>query len=312
MKVAPRSPAVRLSVLALLTLVPIVTAQQLATLQLNSRLLTLAVNVIDDHGAPVPNLTAADFELTEDNHPQRIAFFDQASTTPLDIILAIDASESVAPYQHLERGAARTFLHSLQDQHDRIAVIAFSDTIVELAPFTSNPRRIDVALGHVHHGHATALYDAVSFASQRFIDRGLEPNTRRVIVLITDGENTTHHGSYESALEAAQRAGAPVYSLVIVPVAADAGRDTGGEHALMQLATDTGGKSYTIAQQTDLALALEHVSDDLRTQYALGYYPTAMTTLSPIRHIHLQLTNPALGARYTLRYRTSYYASPQP
>jgi Ca-activated chloride channel homolog len=98
----------------------------------------------------------------------------------------------------------------------------------------------------------------------------------------------------------------------LIPVEADAGRDTGGEHALMQLATDTGGQSYTITQQTDLALALEHVSDDLRTQYALGYYPTATTTRSPIRHIHLQLTNPALGARYTLRYRTSYYASAQP
>jgi Ca-activated chloride channel family protein len=296
-----------------LALAPLsLTAQQPATLHLNSRLLTLALNVTDDHGTPVPNLTAADFELTEDNRPQRIAFFDQASTTPLDIVLAIDASDSVAPYEHLERAAARTFLHSLQDQHDRIALVAFSDSVVEFAPFTSNSRRIDNALGHLHHGHATALYDAVSFASQRFTDTGSPPNTRRVIVLITDGENTTHHGSYDAALEATQRAGAMVYSLVLIPVTADAGRNTGGEHALMQLATDTGGKFYTIAQQTDLALALQHVSDDLRTQYALGYYPPATTPTSPIRYIHLQLTNPALQSRTSLRYRTSYYASAQP
>src|ERR1700728_2758491 len=140
--------------LALLALTLPLAAQQTA-LHLDTHLVTLALNVTDAHGAPVSNLSASDFALSEDNLPQRIAFFDPASTTPLDIVLAVDASESVAPYQHLERSAARTFLHSLQDQHDRIAVIAFSDTIVELAPFTSNPRRIDVALGHVHHGHAT-------------------------------------------------------------------------------------------------------------------------------------------------------------
>ena len=288
------------------------TAQQPATLHLNSRLLVLAVNVTDDHGAPVPNLTAADFTLTEDDLPQRIAFFDQGSTTPLDIVLALDASESVAPYEQLERAAARTFVHSLRDQRDRIAVIAFSDSVAERVPFTSNSRRIDAALSHIHHGQATALYDAVSFASQRFTDATSAPNSRRVIVLITDGENTMHHGSYDTALEAAQRAGATVYSLILIPVVADAGRDTGGEHAMMQLATDTGGKFYEIAQQTDLALALGHVSDDLRTQYALGYYPTESTPRSPIRHIHLQPTNRALAARTTLRYRTSYYASAQP
>jgi Ca-activated chloride channel homolog len=312
MKFALWSPAFRLSALALLTFATNLTAQQPATLQLNSRLLALAVNVIDEHGTPVPNLTAADFEVTEDDRPQRVAFFDSASTTPLDIVLAIDVSDSVTPYQHLERDAARTFLHSLRDQHDRISLVAFSDTVAELAPFTGNPRRIDAALGHVHHGHATALYDAVSFASQRFTETGSAPNTRRVIVLITDGENTTHHGSYDSALEAAQRSGVMVYSLVLIPVTADAGRDTGGEHALVQLAADTGGQSYAIAQDTDLALALEHVSDDLRMQYALGYYPTATTTRSPIRHIHLQLISPALAARTTLRYRTSYYASARP
>ncbi len=305
------SPALRLSLLTLFAL-PLAVTAQTPTFHLESQLVTLAFSVTDHHGAPVPNLTAADFELTDDDRPQRIAFFDQASTTPLDIVLAIDASESVAPYQHLERAAARTFLRSLQGQHERVAVIAFSDTVAELAAFTSNPHRIDAALSHMHNGNATALYDAVSFASQRFIDTPSPPNTRRVIVLITDGENTTHHGSYATALEAAQRAGATVYSLIIVPVEADAGRDTGGEHALMQLAADTGGRFYEIAQQTDLAVALEHVSGDLRTQYVLGYYPTAATATSPIRHIHLQLTNPALAARTTLRYRTSYYASAHP
>ena len=306
------SNALRLSALALLVFLLTVTAQQPASLQLNSRLIPLAFSVTDEHGAPVPNLTAADFALTEDDRLQRIVFFDPASAIPLDIVLIVDASESVTPYQQLERAAARTFLHSFEGQQARVALIAFADTVAERTPFTSDLRRIDTALRHVHRGHATALYDAVSFASQRFSDVASAPNMRRGIILVSDGENTTHHGSYGSALEAAQRAGATVYSLVLIPVEADAGRDTGGEHALMQLSADTAGKSYTITQQTDLALALEHVSDDLRTQYALGYYPPETPEMSPIRHIHLQLTNPELQSRTTLRYRTAYYAAAQP
>jgi Ca-activated chloride channel family protein len=306
----------RISALALLSLpltLPLRLTAQTTTLHLDTHLVTLALNVVDAHGAPVPNLSASDFELSEDSRPQRIAFFDQASTTPLDIVLAVDASESVAPYQRLERAAAHTFLHSLLRPQDRIALIAFADNVAELAAFTRNPHRIDTALRHIHNGHATALYDALSFASQRLADAPSAPDARRVIVLISDGENTARHGTYASALEAAQRAGAMVYSLVVVPVAADAGRDTGGEHALIQLAADTGGKSYDVEQQSDLAPALEHVSADLRAQYTLGYYAAPSTAaVSSLRHIHLQLTDPALRTQYALRYRTAYYANPQP
>jgi Ca-activated chloride channel family protein len=310
------SCAFRAAALALLSLT--LAAQQPTTLQLNTRLVTIALNVTSNDNAPIPNLNASDVELTEDNRPQRIAFFDQPSTTPLDIVLAIDASESVAPYERLERAAARDFIHSLLRPQDRIALIAFADSVDQLTAFTNNPRRIDTALGHIHHGHSTALYDALTLASQRLADTPAAPNTRRVIVLITDGENTTHHGSYTDALQAAQRAGATIYSLIVVPVAADAGRDTGGEHALIQLATDTGGKFYNIHQQSDLTPAFANVSTDLRTQYDLGYYaPQPNTTqfsndAPQLRHIHLQLRNPILRAQYTLRYRTAYDATPQP
>lgn len=309
-------PARALLFLALPLTIP---AQQptTTTLHIETRLVTVALNVTSNDGAPIPNLTASDFELTEDNLPQPIAFFDQPSTTPLDIVLAIDASESVTPYEHLERAAARDFIHSLLRPQDRIALISFADSVRQLTAFTSNPHRIDSALGHMHHGHATALYDALTTASQRLAETPAAPNARRVIVLITDGENTTHHGDYASALEAAQRARATIYSLIIIPVAADAGRDTGGEHALIQLATDTGGRFYDVHQQSDLAPAFAHVSTNLRTQYDLGYYApqpsvTQLNAAPSLRHIHLQLSNPALRAQYKLRYRTAYYATPQP
>jgi len=308
------SRALRASALALLSL-SLVAQQPTATLHLDTRLVTVALNVTSNDNAPIPNFTASDFELTEDNLPQRIAFFDRPSTTPLDIVLAIDASASVFADSHLERDAARDFIHSLLRPQDRIALITFADNVHQLAAFTNNPRRIASALSHIHQGHATALYDALTAASQRLADTPAVPNTRRVIVLITDGENTTHHGSYASAFQAAQRAGATIYPLIIVPVAADAGRDTGGEHALIQLATDTGGKFFDIHQQSDLAPTFAHVSTDLRTQYAIGYYapqpnPTQFSDDAPqLRHIHMQLRNPSLRAQYILRYRTAYDAN---
>jgi Ca-activated chloride channel family protein len=308
------SRALRASALALLSL-SLVAQQPTATLHLDTRLVTVALNVTSNDNAPISNFTASDFELTEDNRPQRIAFFDQPTTTPLDIVLAIDASESVAPYEHLERAAASDFIHSLLRPQDRIALITFADSAHTLVAFTNNPSRIDTALGHIRHGHATALYDALTAASQRLADTPAAPNTRRVIVLITDGENTTHHGDYASALEAAQRAGATIYSLIIIPIAADAGRNTGGEHALMQLSTDTGGRFYDVHQQSDLPSAFAHVSTDLRTQYAIGYYAPQPNTAQfsndaqQLRHIHLQLRNAALRTQYTLRYRTAYYAN---
>jgi Ca-activated chloride channel family protein len=284
-----------------------------STLHLQSRLVSIALNVTNQRGEPVPYLNASDFNLTEDSRPQAIAFFDKASTTPLDIVLAIDASESVSPYEHLEHQAARTFIHSLLRPQDRIELLAFSDHVDKSVAFTNDPRRIDHTLDHIKHGNATALYDAIGVASRSLFELLSPANTRRVIVLISDGENTTRHGTYISALEAAQRADAIIDSLIIIPVAADAGRDTGGEHALIQLSSDTGGESFDIEQQADLATALTHVSNDLRTQYTIGYYAPRSAAAAPsLRHIHLQLNNPALRAKYTLRYRTAYYASPQP
>lgn len=280
------------------------------TMHVESRLVNVALNVTDENGAPVGGLTAADFELAEDGKPQKIAIFDKESTTPLEIVLAIDASESVLGDEHLEIQAAKSFVRSILREQDGIDLMEFADDVTELVPFTNDAKRIDGGLGRIEHGDATALYDAIYLASQRLMETPTSAGQRRVIVLITDGENTTRHGEYDTALEQAERAGAMVYSLIIVPVVADAGRDTGGEHALIQMARDTGGKYYYVEDKHDLAPAFAHVSDDLRTQYTIGYYaPQKGGDSSGLRHIELQMKDPALRARYKLRYRTAYYAN---
>jgi len=282
---------------------------QAPTIHVESRLVPVAVNVVDEQGAPVGGLTQDDFEIFEDNKPEKIAVFDREATTPLQIVLALDASESVFIDDHLEHEAAKTFVKTILRLQDRIDVMAFSDNVDELVSFTNDLHRIENGIGDIPRGDATALYDAIYLASQRMTQSRLD-GARRVVVLITDGENTTHHGSYDAALEQAERAGAMVYSLIIVPIMADAGRNTGGEHALIQMAHDTGGKYYYVSDKHDLAPAFQHVSDDLRTQYTVGYYaPQRGADLSGLRHIRIQLKDPALRSKYSLRYRTVYYAN---
>ena len=279
------------------------------TIRVESRLVNVALNVVDDHGAPVGSLTRDDFSLTEDGKPQRIAVFEKESSTPLSIVLALDSSESVLSDRNLEREAAKGFLKGLVRPQDRVDLMSFSDSVDEVVSFTNDVRSIDSGIGRIERGSSTALYDAVYLASQRLGDAPPVPGERRVVVLITDGENTTHHGSYDAAVGEAERAGAMIYSLIIVPVAADAGRNEGGEHALIQMAHDTGGKFYYVEDKHDLAPAFAHVSEDLRTQYTLGYYaPQGGLTGGGLRQIGLQLKDPAMRARYTLRYRTAYYA----
>jgi len=280
------------------------------TIHVESRLVSVALNVVDESGAPVGGLKQDDFELAEDGKSLPIAHFDRESVTPLQIVLTIDASGSVMIDERLEREAAKSFVKSLLRPQDQIDLIDFSDNVTEVVSFTNDAKRIDSGLGQMERGDATALYDAVYLASQRLSETPTKDGARRVVVLITDGENTTHHGSYDSALEQAERAGAMIYSLIIVPIDADAGRNTGGEHALIQMSRDTGGKYYYVEDKHDLGPAFQHVSEDLRTQYTVGYYaPRKALNDGGLRHIQLQLKDPALRAKYTLRYRTAYYVN---
>jgi Ca-activated chloride channel family protein len=291
---------------------PIERREPLPTLKLESRLVTVAVNALDDKGSPVGGLDRADFRLFEDGRPQKIEFFDKESATPLSIVLAIDGSESTLRNENLEKKAAREFVNTLLRPQDELDLMEFSDNVRELVSFTPDKRRIVDGFDGLQRGDATALYDAIYLGSERLAETSSANGRRRVLVLITDGGNTTHGVAYETALEQAQRAGASIYSLIVIPIYADAGRNTGGEHALMQLSDDTGGKYYYIEDPKDLIPAFRKVSDDLRTQYTLGYYapaPTPQSRKDGFRTLKIELTDAAGKANINLRYRTGYFAA---
>ena len=282
--------------------------EQTLTIRVESRLVNIAVNVVDAKGAPVPGLGRGDFEIVEDGRLQKIAIFERESSTPLSIVLAIDASESVLRNERLEKDAAKHFVRALLRDQDELDLMDFSDTVREIIPFTNDKKRIAEGLNELQRGDATALYDAIFLGSQRLSETRNDAGRRRVMVLITDGGDTKHGSRYGQALEQAQRASAMLYSIIIVPVAADAGRNTGGEHALIQMADDTGGKYYYVENPRDLEPAFAHVSDDLRTQYVLGYYAPQQGPDAAFRKITVRMRDPALAAKYQLRYRSGYYA----
>jgi Ca-activated chloride channel family protein len=278
------------------------------TIKVETRLVNVALNVMDAKGSPVGGLERDDFEILEDGKPQKIAIFEREATTPLSIVLAIDTSESVMTSERLEKEAAKHFVNALLREQDELDLMEFSDVVREIVPFTNQKKRIEVGIGQVQQGDATALYDAVYLASERLAGTSAADGRRRVVVLITDGGDTVKGSQYAQAMEQAQRAGAMVYAIIVVPIAADAGRNVAGEHALIQMAKDTGGKYYYANEPKDLEPAFRHVSDDLRTQYLLGYYAPKRGTDNSYRTIKVRMEDEALRGKYDLRYRTGYYA----
>ena len=125
-------------------------------------------------------------------------------------------------------------------------------------------------------------------------------------MLISDGGDTADNTTYAQAVEQALRNEVMIYSIIDVPIEASAGRDTAGEHALITLAEQTGGKSF-YASDGGLDKAFARVSDDLRTQYLIGYYPQHQ---EPGVNFHrVQITVPRAAAQaFNIRYRAGYYA----
>ena len=279
-------------------------AQNAPPIHVDVRLVNVFVNVTDANGSPVGGLTKDDFTLAEDSLPQKIAVFERQSEIPLSIVLAIDTSGSVNKDLAIEKRAARSFVHSLLRPVDRLDLIDFSSDVREVVPFTNKVSRIDYGIENLMTGPATALYSAVYLSAQSL---ATQPG-RKVLILISDGGNTVKGTDYADALEQAVRSETMVYSIIDVPIAADAGRDTGGEHAMITLSQETGGKYY-YADAEHLDAAFQKVSEDLRTQYLLAYYPIHRTSDSDYRKISVTLKEPP-NAHYNVRNRTGYYATP--
>ncbi len=276
-----------------------------ATFKVQVKLVSVFVSVTDERGAPIGGLTKDNFNLLEDGVAQNISVFDKESALPLSIVMDIDTSLSTRKDLPLELTSARRFVHDILRPVDALSLYEFSEVVDEVVPFTADLKTIDQGISHVHHGAATALYDALYLSSQTLERR----QGRKVIVIITDGGDTASQVDYQQAVRAAQEADAIVYSIIDVPIEASAGRDLGGEHALIQISMDTGGRYFyatTVPQMDD---AFRQISDELRTQYLLGYYPARRVADSDFRRIQVKVVAAPGSANFRVHHRAGYYAT---
>jgi Ca-activated chloride channel family protein len=281
---------------------PMAAAAQGATFRVDAKLVNVFVNVTDRNGALVGGLSRDDFAVYEDGRPQQIAIFERQAETPLTLTLEIDTSGSVHKDMSEEAAASRRFVHDILRPQDQMSVIQFATEVHILTPFTNKIADIDRSLGRLQADWSSAVYDAICQGSERLGEK----QGRKVLVIVSDGEDTAKTSTYEQALEAALRNEVMIYSLIDVPIEASAGRSTGGEHALITLSEQTGGK-YFYVEAGGLDKAFAQVSDDLRTQYLIGYYPH--NQLPGATYHRLTVTVPRAGPDdFNVRHKTGYYS----
>lgn len=281
--------------------VPLIAQEGSTTLRMDVKLVSVFANVTDRNGALIGGLTQDDFVLTEDGRPQQIAVFEKQSELPLNLTLAIDTSGSVRKDLSEEAAAARRFAHAMVRPQDQMSVMQFATEVRALVPFTNKLSLIDAGLGKLRADWASAVYDAIYQGAERLGQK----EGRKVLIVVSDGDDTAKNTTYAEALEEALRDEVMIYSIIDVPIEASAGRSTGGEHALITLSEQTGGK-YFYVRDGGLDKAFAKVSDDLRTQYLIGYYPRNQ---EPGRTFHrIRVSVPRAAQDFTVHHKVGYYS----
>ena len=245
------------------------------TYSVRVNLVRLLVSVRDATGALLTHLDKQDFRISDSGVPQEIALFERNTSLPLSVAILVDTSGSTQRDLRYEVGSVKRFIPALlgsRNPDDALALFTFNwRTNLEL-DYTRNAKRAQSALRFLRGEGGTSLYDTIYLASSTLLDR----EGRHVIIAVTDGGDTTSYKRYDEALAAAQRADAVLYPIVVVPIPGEAGRNTGGEHALETLASATGGRIFYPESFEQLDAAFADIIQELRTQYMLGFYPKAV------------------------------------
>jgi Ca-activated chloride channel family protein len=274
------------------------------TVKVTVNLVNVLVSVLDEHNRPAPDLPVEAFQVFEEGTPQKIDTFEQETKQPLDIALMIDTSLSAHKEIVFERDAAANFIKQVLRPDDSLSVFAFDESVTQVASFSPDVQALQAAVHKITDGSGTSIYDAVLLGSQAL---GRRPNERRrVIVLVTDGGETTSHTDFESARKAALRAGILLYTIIVRPVKNENGRNTAGEHALQTITETTGGAMFYPGTMEELPIIFDRIDAELRTQYRLAYYPNPRGPANTYRTIEVQVL-----PGYTARHRTTYLTGPQ-
>jgi Ca-activated chloride channel family protein len=272
------------------------------TIQVEVNLVNIPVSVADKKGKYVTNLKKEDFKVYEDEKLQTITNFANENNLPLTIALLVDTSGSIRDKLRFEQEAAIEFFYStLQRGKDKAMVISFDSGVELNQDFTDDPEKLADAVRKIRAGGGTSLYDAVYLAVNQKL---AGTSGRRVIILITDGDDNSSRVSLTETLEAAQKGDVSIYSISTNSSAYFGSKDQErGDKTLKKFSEETGGKPFFPLKIEDLASSFLNIHDELRSQYQLGYRPTNARQDGTFRRIRVDVAD----KRYKARARSGYY-----
>jgi len=284
-------------------------------IRINSDLINVVVTVGGRPANASLDLKPEDFEILEDGAPQEIANFSRNADQPLKMVMLFDTSYSVAQRLNFERRAAARFFERVIRPQDRAAVFSVSTEVVVLQEFTNKVPLLVDATRQLRAQGATSLYDAIYLGSDY-----LKPaEGRRVIVIVSDGGDTTSSKGLLEAMDRAQKSDSVIFAIFTGnPWPSENLRDLAAERALESLTKETGGELFKPrlpdgrrpGEETDdvalkeLDRTFTDLAERLRTQYVLGFFSTNEKRDGSFRKLDVRIKKPS----YIARARTGYYA----
>ena len=286
-------------------------------IRINSDLVNVVVTVGGKSSNGPLDLKQDDFEILEDGAPQEIANFARDADQPLKMVMLFDTSLSVTQRLNFERRAAARFFERIIRSQDRAAIFSVSTDVIVLQDFTNKIPLLVDAIRQLKAQGATSLYDGIFLASDYLYLKKAEG--RRVIVIVSDGGDTTSNKGLLDALAQAQKSNAIIFAIFTGNLTPSQNlRDLAAERALETLTRETGGDvlrpkpapGWQPGEETDemslkeLDRTFASLAEQLRTQYVLGFYSTNEKRDGSFRKLTVRIKKPD----YTARARTGYYA----
>jgi Ca-activated chloride channel family protein len=269
-------------------------------------LVMLNVTVTGPGGRYVADLSADDFQVMEDGRAQDVAYFSPANV-PLSVSLVLDTSSSMDEEMPLSKQAAMDFIARLRPG-DIAEVVSFDSKVEVLQPLTSDRALLEGAIQRMRAGGSTALYNGVYIVLRQL--EKLKPQSgddvrRQVIVVLSDGEDTSSLVTFEHLMDSAKRSQTVIYTVGLGLEEPTRVTRSDGEFGLRQLAQETGGRLFLPKRSTDLVDVYTQIANELSNQYIVGYLSSNARADGAWRRIAVRVLRPNLQART----RAGYYAA---
>jgi Ca-activated chloride channel homolog len=286
--------------IALLAGAMVVAAQDQPVFKSSVRTVPIYATVVDGSGRLVPELDRSDFTILDNGKPADVTLFSNESQ-PFTAVVMLDTSASMTANLKLLNRAAEQFLLRLLPV-DRAQVGAFNDKIQLSGEFTNDRDALIGALNDLYFGNPTRLNDGIAAGLDAL--QGIDG--RRVVLVFTDGEDTSSRIGFKSVLERARDEEVMVYSIGLESEYFNGMRVVKSRPSrdLRKISDETGGGYFELLKTADLAPTFTRVAQELRSQYLIGFAPAALD--GKVHKLEVKVTRPGM----TVRARKSYLAAP--